>query len=384
MSWGLVAGAAVTAGSAALSSSAANKARNSQEAASMAALAEQQRQFDLMRADQAPYRETGRDALGRLAGLQDYDPTPHALAVQSEPGYQFGLDQGRNALEGSAAAGGGLYSGSALKALTRYGNDYGTTKYNDAFNRSQTAFGNKWNRLSGLAGIGQTANQQSQTAGMNLANNASGIMTNLGQAQGGAAMAQGSIWGNALGQIAGQANKGSLQGRFSNTDWGRSGFGTGLAYGNEDMGQYLAEGGRVEPRVGTRSPLPQGAGGGGLSADAIRRALDEAHAAGQQQQPSGVGALPADPLRNPGAILQQRMQRANFAAGGPVHGEAPGRADDVPAMLSAGEHVIDAETVALLGEGNSEAGHALLEELKERVRAHALTRKPGASDGGAG
>jgi hypothetical protein len=58
-----------------------------------------------------------------------------------------------------------------------------------------------------------------------------------------------------------------------------------------------------------------------------------------------------------------------------VPGEAPGRSDDVPAMLSAGEHVIDAETVAMLGEGNTEAGHALLEELKQRVRAHSDARR---------
>jgi hypothetical protein len=382
MSWGLVAGAAVAAGSAAISSNAAKKARNSQEAASMAALEEQRRQFDLAREDQRPYRETGREALGRLAGLQDYDPTPHALAVQSEPGYQFGLDSGRNALEGSAAAGGGLYSGSALKALTRYNNDYATTKYGDAFNRAHTAFGNKWNRLSGLAGIGQTANQQSQAAGQNFANQSAGILTGMGNAQGASQLAQGSIWGNALGQIGGQARAWGGGGGWG---WGGSGGGSTTPYDSIPSGQELADGGpvrRVEPKVGTRSPLPQGAGGGGLSADAIRRAIDEAHAGSQQPaQRSGVGALPADPLRNPGAILRDREKRAGYAAGGPVHGEAPGRADDVPAMLSAGEHVIDAETVALLGEGNTEAGHALLEELKERVRAHAQARR-GASNAG--
>ena len=91
--------------------------------------------------------------------------------------------------------------------------------------------------------------------------------------------------------------------------------------------------------------------------------------------------MPADPLRNPGAILRAREQRANYAAGGPVMGANPGRADNVPAMLSEGEHVLDAETVALLGDGNSAAGHALLEELKERVRAQAEARR-GASNAG--
>jgi hypothetical protein len=371
MSWGLVAGAAVSIGGAALSGSAAKKAARSQEAASLAAIEEQRRQFDLMRGDQAPYRETGREALGRLAGMADYDPTPNALAVQSEPGYQFGLDSGRNALEGSAAARGGLYSGNALKALTRYGNDYATTKYNDAFNRAHTTFGNKWNRNAGLAGIGQTANQQSQAAGQNFANQSSGILTGMGNAQGASQLAQGSIWGNAFGQVAGRIG--------NNWSWGGGGGGGGSTtpYDAFPSGQEFADGGpvrRAEPKVGTRSPLPQGAGGGGLSADAIRRAIDEAHATPKAER-SGVGALPADPLRNPGAILRDREKRAGYAEGGAVPGEAPGRSDDVPAMLSAGEHVIDAETVAMLGEGNTEAGHALLEELKQRVRAHSDARR---------
>ena len=47
-----------------------------------------------------------------------------------------------------------------------------------------------------------------------------------------------------------------------------------------------------------------------------------------------------------------------------------GKADDVTAHLSGGEHVFDAEVVAMLGDGNTEAGHKLLEELKARVRAY--------------
>ena len=45
-----------------------------------------------------------------------------------------------------------------------------------------------------------------------------------------------------------------------------------------------------------------------------------------------------------------------------------GRSDDVPAMLSHGEHVVDAETVSLLGNGSNDAGHARLEKMKADIR----------------
>jgi hypothetical protein len=148
-----------------------------------------------------------------------------------EPGYQFGLQQGRNALEGSAAAGGGLYSGQALKELTQYGNDYGTTKFNDAFNRQQSAFGNRWNRLAGLAGVGQTSVQQTGAAGQNYANNVGNIAMGNANAQGAAGMAQANIWGNALNQMGSWARQGG---------WGSGGGGGGGSPSNADLEQLWA------------------------------------------------------------------------------------------------------------------------------------------------
>lgn len=47
-----------------------------------------------------------------------------------------------------------------------------------------------------------------------------------------------------------------------------------------------------------------------------------------------------------------------------------GRSDDVPAMLSEGEYVIDAETVALLGDGSNKAGADKLDRLRVNIRKH--------------
>jgi hypothetical protein len=53
-----------------------------------------------------------------------------------------------------------------------------------------------------------------------------------------------------------------------------------------------------------------------------------------------------------------------------VEGPGTGRSDDIPAVLSDGEYVIDAETVALLGDGSSKAGAKKLDDLRVKVRKH--------------
>lgn len=45
-----------------------------------------------------------------------------------------------------------------------------------------------------------------------------------------------------------------------------------------------------------------------------------------------------------------------------------GRADSIPAKLSEGEYVIPADVVAMLGDGNNNAGARILDKLVETVR----------------
>jgi hypothetical protein len=49
---------------------------------------------------------------------------------------------------------------------------------------------------------------------------------------------------------------------------------------------------------------------------------------------------------------------------------ANGRADNIPAQLSENEYIIDAETVALLGDGNPDKGAAMLDEMRRNIRQH--------------
>jgi hypothetical protein len=58
------------------------------------------------------------------------------------------------------------------------------------------------------------------------------------------------------------------------------------------------------------------------------------------------------------------------ARGRYVKGEGNGRSDDIPARLSDGEYVIDAESVALLGDGSGDAGAQRLDEMRKNLRKH--------------
>ena len=53
-----------------------------------------------------------------------------------------------------------------------------------------------------------------------------------------------------------------------------------------------------------------------------------------------------------------------------ARGAGTGRSDEIDAKLSDGEYVIDAETVAMLGDGSSKAGAQRLDQMREAIRSH--------------
>jgi len=72
---------------------------------------------------------------------------------------------------------------------------------------------------------------------------------------------------------------------------------------------------------------------------------------------------------NPAAPSMYLPDTTRFARGGfAVEGAGDGRDDKIPALLSDGEYVIDAETVALLGNGSNKAGAKLLDSFRVKVR----------------
>lgn len=62
--------------------------------------------------------------------------------------------------------------------------------------------------------------------------------------------------------------------------------------------------------------------------------------------------------------------RNDYREGSYVEGPGDGQSDDIPAMLADGEYVIDAETVAQLGNGSNKAGAKILDKFRENIRAH--------------
>lgn len=192
-----VVGGAVIGGVA--TTSASRSASKSQAASAREATAAQREMFDITREDQAPYRALATEV--GLPGIRNILAQDQPMSIQdvlSDPGYQFGLDQGRNALQGSAAARGGLYSGRTLQALNKFGNDYATTKFTDVFNRRQSELNNRFNRFATASGIGQAATNQVSAAGQQFGQSAANNIIGAGNAAAANSLAQGNAWTNAI------------------------------------------------------------------------------------------------------------------------------------------------------------------------------------------
>lgn len=138
-----------------LTSKSASKGAEAQAGATSEATQVQNEQFQQTRQDQMPWLKAGERALGKLESVVDY--TPFGMnQFNADPGYAFRLAEGQKALERSAAARGGLISGGALKAAERFGQDYGSQEYMNAFNRYQQERAARLQPLQSLAGVGQT------------------------------------------------------------------------------------------------------------------------------------------------------------------------------------------------------------------------------------
>lgn len=186
--------------------------------------------------------------------------------LASDPGYQFGLNQGTQGIERGQASRGNFLSGAAMKELTRFNEDYAGTKFNDAFNRNLTTYNtnltrrqNEWNTnlnayennrariydfLTGVSRTGQNSAAQVGTANNNTASqmasnalaagnaNAAGIIGSSNSIVSGLNSAANSInsaggWNALLGSKPSVYSAGGSAG---------AGFGSGAAFGNQDLG----------------------------------------------------------------------------------------------------------------------------------------------------
>lgn len=175
----------------------AKKASRRAEAAQIEAaekgIAEQRRQFDVTRADFAPYMQSG---IGGLSGLSDLigingaDAQSAGLVnIQNSPALASIIRNGEEAILANGSATGGLRGGNMQRGLA----DFRADAFSDQLTQ-QIA------RLAGLAGLGQGATDSVSAFGANASNNVTDLLGQQGQARANGLLARGginaSLWNN--------------------------------------------------------------------------------------------------------------------------------------------------------------------------------------------
>lgn len=144
----------------------------------------------------APVSYTNDPSYGSL--MKDFS----ASDFQTDPGYEFRLSEGQKALDRSAAARGGLFSGETLKANDQYNQNFASNEYQNAYNRYQNNRTTKYNFLSNAAGGGQIAANNLANVGAQYAGNiGSALQTGYGNAANARAsgyIGQANAWNGAL------------------------------------------------------------------------------------------------------------------------------------------------------------------------------------------
>jgi hypothetical protein len=152
----------------------------------------------------------------------------------------------------------------------------------------------------------------------------------------------------------------------------------GTPQGGLGMQTYYTFGTPVDPMQNLYNPQP-------MQQQAPQQPMQNQMAPQPQGMPQGMPQGQQMPQQNPMQVGPQGLKsgglpawsnvpvtagRLNFRHGAPVHGPGDGQSDDIPAMLADGEYVIDAETVAQIGNGSTKAGAAALDKFRENIRAH--------------
>ncbi len=176
---------------------AAGEAAGQQANAANNSVATQERMFNTINGQQGPWRQAGERALNTIGEMQPqftHSFDANDLKTSLAPNYKFQLDQGLGAVKNAGNLQTGLLSGNAIKGVNDYAQNFAGNAYQQAFNNYSANQTNIFNRLSNIAGLGQTANANVGSQGTTLAGN-------MGNAQmaAGAAQAAGTIGGaNAL------------------------------------------------------------------------------------------------------------------------------------------------------------------------------------------
>jgi hypothetical protein len=231
-------------------SGAARDAASAANASAQADIDLRRRMYEEDVARRQPFYQAGVNALpGYVSGIQEGGELVRGFNMgdfTTDPGYAFRLSEGQKQLDRQAAIRGGQISGGAMKAAARYGQEMGSQEYSNAYNRFRDTQGLRRNALAGVVGFAPTAAGSMAAGGQNYASGAGPQMYQQGVNTGNALIAgqqaressYGNL-GNALSKYLSGGGSGSAQAAFSQTGFGGSGFGSGMAYGNQDLGSYF-------------------------------------------------------------------------------------------------------------------------------------------------
>ena len=173
-------------GAAVVGAVASNSAANKQEAAANNSTALQSQIYSDTVNRNAPYVTAGTGAVNQLADLEGTSGNTGAAGYGSlnapftaqdylanqDPGYQFQLQTGENAIQSRDATTGSSIGGAALKDLNNFAQGTAATGYQSAFDRYQTQNNNVYQRLASLAGIGQASANNTAASGNAFGTNA--------------------------------------------------------------------------------------------------------------------------------------------------------------------------------------------------------------------
>jgi len=223
---GALLGAAAIGG--ATSAIASSKAAKAQKYAADQSAAVQREMFERQVALQEPFRQGGMTAqnqilqllgIGGDATAADYGSLAQPFGTQQfeqDPGYAFRQSEGMKALERSAAARGGLLSGSTMKGIQRFGQDLASQEYQNAFNRYQVERAARLNPLQSLMGSGQSSANVLTNAAGNLGQGLSQSALQAGQARASGYIGTANALNQAIGGIANYAANAPLQNAMAN------------------------------------------------------------------------------------------------------------------------------------------------------------------------
>lgn len=207
-----------------MSSNAADDAADAQVDSARLASQTELKMFNQNREDMKPWREAGTVALGQLtSGTNaggEFNRDFRLSDFTKDPGYDFRMQQGQQALERSAAARGGALSGAALKDITRFGQGVASDEYQNSYNRFNADRDRRFNRLSALAGVGQTATRDVASMGAATASNIAGNQLAAGNATAAGYVGRANAVNSAIGNAQSMYSLSKMFGGSSGSTWG--------------------------------------------------------------------------------------------------------------------------------------------------------------------